>query len=65
MKCAVPLALGILFSVTIASQTTAQQFVFMGDSLVDNQNSFLFTSRLKAALPVTGRAPTQAPTPLL
>jgi len=53
MKFASPLALGLLVAFSTSHQTAAQQYVFMGDSLVDNQNSFIFTNNLNnAGLPV-------------
>lgn len=47
----IALSASILFSVGAAS--ASERYVFMGDSLVDNQNSFAFTTRLNnAGIPV-------------
>jgi hypothetical protein len=47
----IALSASILFSVGAAN--ASERYVFMGDSLVDNQNSFAFTTRLNnAGIPV-------------
>lgn len=60
MKFTAALVLGFLVALSTTHQAAAEQFVFLGDSLVDNQNSFIFTNNLNNAgvpIPVTPLTP--------